>query len=143
MKIDDILNEWEKDSEIDRTELGTEALKIPKLHHKYFKIFAAERLRLRKIETELKSLKFDKYEFYTEGPNEDTPSHWKMPARGRILKGEVNNYIDSDKEIIEMNLKIGYQQEKIELLESIIKTLSNRGYQISAAIQWEKFKVGL
>ena len=143
MTIDQILEHWEKDAEIDRTELGSEAIKTPQLHHKYFKMFSKERLKLRKLESEYKRLKFDKYEFYTEGPNETTPPHWELPARGRILKGEVQNYIDSDPEIIELTLKISYQQEKIDLLESIIKTLANRGYQISAAIQWEKFKVGL
>ena len=42
MKIDDIYAEWEKDSQINRSELGDEALNIPKLHHKYFKIFTVK-----------------------------------------------------------------------------------------------------
>jgi len=63
MKIDDIYAEWEKDSQINRSELGDEALNIPKLHHKYFKIFTHERLLLRKQEVELKQLKLEKLEF--------------------------------------------------------------------------------
>jgi GTP-binding protein YchF len=47
-----------------------------------------------------------------------------------------------DKEIIDMSLKIGLQQEKVELLESIIKSLTNRGFQIKAAIDWYKFTMG-
>lgn len=35
------------------------------------------------------------------------------------------------------------QLEKIELLESVIKTFTNRGFNIKAAIEWEKFKVGI
>ena len=45
-------------------------------------------------------------------------------------------------DIVTLSLKIGYQQEKIELLESIIKSLSNRGYNIKAAIDWTKFTMG-
>lgn len=144
MKIDDIYDEWEKDSHIDRSELGDESLKIPKLHHKYFKIFTHERLILRKYEAELKQLRLDKHEFYTLGPTEETHEKgWKLPPQGKILKSEVSNYIDADKDVVNLTLKIGIQQEKIELLQSIIKSLTNRGFNIKAAIDWEKFKVGI
>ena len=77
MKIEDIFELWQTDTNIDRTELGDEALKIPKLHHKYFQIYTTEKMLLRKYESELKQLKLDKYEFYTQGPNEQTPSDRK------------------------------------------------------------------
>ena len=34
------------------------------------------------------------------------------------------------------------QGEKVDTLESIIKSISNRGYLIKSAIDYEKFKVG-
>jgi hypothetical protein len=34
------------------------------------------------------------------------------------------------------------QKEKVDFVESIIKSLTTRGYQIKSAIDWEKFKVG-
>ena len=143
MKIESIFDEWEKDSHIDRTELGDEAIKIPKLHHKYYKVFISERLLLRKLDADLKQLKLEKYEFYTQGPTRDQKERgWELPARGLILKGDIPTYIDADKDIVELTLKIGYQQEKIELLESIIKSLVNRGFQIKAVIDWHKFTMG-
>ena len=54
MKLEDIQTFWEKDSQVDRTELGEEALKIPQLHSKYFKIYSQERLTLRKLEADMK-----------------------------------------------------------------------------------------
>lgn len=144
MKLDDIYQEWEKDSEINRNELGDEALRIPKLHHKYFKIFTQERLTLRKLEFDLKQLKLEKYEFFTQGPTpEQHEKGWKLPPQGKILKSDANNYVDADPDIINLALRIGMQLEKIELLESIIKTLTNRGFNIKSAIEWEKFKVGI
>ena len=142
MQLEKIVELWQEDSEIDRTELGDESLKIPKLHHKYFQIYTTEKLLLRKYEAEMKQLRLDKYEFYTMGPNEDTPKTWRLPPRGMILKTDLPMYLDADKEIVEQSLKIGYQQEKIELLESIIKSLTNRGFQIKAAIDWVKFTMG-
>lgn len=144
MKIDEVFTLWEVDSKIDRSELGNESLKIPQLHHKYFQIFTNERLLLRKYEAEMKQLKLHKYEFYTQGPTKETQElGWELPASGKILRADSSNYIEADKDIINLSLKIGIQQEKIELLESIIKTLTQRGYNISAAINWEKFKVGI
>jgi len=143
MKLEDIFAEWEQDSHIDRSELGDEALRIPKLHHKYFKIFANERLVLRKYESELKQLKLAKHEFFTMGPTEETHAlGWKLPPQGKILRSDVNNYIEADSDVVNLTLKIGIQQEKIGLLESIIKSFTNRGFNIKAAIDFEKFKVG-
>ena len=61
----------------------------------------------------------------------------------KILKTDLPQYIGSDGDIIKMNQKIAYQKEKIEFLESVIRTINNRGFQIKNAIDWEKFKVGI
>ena len=143
MKIEEIYEEWKKDVEIDKTELGDEALRIAKLHHKYYQVYSSERLLYRKLEAEYKQLKLAKYEFYSMGPTEETRlKGWEMPARGMILKADIPMYLEADNDIVTLSLKIGYQQEKIELLESIIKSLSNRGYNIKAAIDWTKFTMG-
>ena len=140
MKLEEIYNQWKKDAEIDITELGNEAIKIAKLHHKYYQILSSERLLLKSQEAEMKKLKLDKYEFFTQGPNEETEKlGWKLPAKGLILKADIPMYIDADNDIIKLSLKIGLQQEKIELLESIIRTLMNRGYNVKAAIDFQKF----
>lgn len=143
MKLEEIFELWEKDSQIDKTELGDAALDIPKLHHKYFQILSKEKLILRSLEAEMKKLKLDKFEFLTMGPTEDTKDKgWKLPPKGMILKTELPMYIDADDDIVRLSLKIGYQQEKIELLESIIKTVINRGFLIKNAIDWQKFTMG-
>jgi hypothetical protein len=143
MKLEAIYEEWNIDSEIDMTELGNEAIKIPKLHHKYFQMYTNEKMLLRKYEAELKSLKLEKYEFYTQGPTRETQEKgWVLPARGMILKQEMPMYLEGDRDLIDMSLKIGLQQEKVELLESIIKSLTNRGFQIKSAIDWNKFTMG-
>lgn len=143
MKIEDILEQWNEDSQIDRTELDEEALKIPKLHHKYYQIYVQERLQLRALEANMKQLKLDKYEFFTQGPNEETQQKgWQLPAKGLILKSDIPMYMDADSDIIKLSLKIGLQQEKIELLESIIRSFQNRGYNIKSAIEWHRFTMG-
>lgn len=143
MKIEEIFAQWELDSQIDKTELGDAALNIPKLHHKYFQILVNEKMQLRKLEADFKRLKLDKYEFLTQGPNEDTKDKgWKLPPKGMILKGDIPMYMEADEDIINISLKIGLQQEKVELVDSIIKTIINRNFVIRNAIDWQKFTMG-
>lgn len=143
MKFEDVFASWEKDSIIDRTELADESLKIPKLHHKYYTIYVAEKATLRKLESDMKKLKLDKYEFFTLGPNEETKDRgWRLPARGMILKADIPMYMEGDQDIIDLSLKIGMQQEKVELLESIIKSLQTRNFLIKNAIDFTKFSMG-
>lgn len=140
MKIDEILNLWKENCVIDKTEIGDEAIKIAKLHHKYFQILVNEKFTLKSYEAEMKKLKLEKYEFFTQGPNEDTQKKgWKLPAKGIILKTDIPMYMDADDDIIRVSLRIGAQQEKIELLESIIKTIMNRGYNLKVVLEWQKF----
>jgi len=143
MKIEKIFEEWDADTDFDKTELGDEALKVSKLHHKYFRILSQERITRRSLEADLKVLRLEKFEFYTQGPSKESVERgWEMPPIGRVVKSEVNNYMEADKDMITLSLKIGIQNEKIDLLESIIKTILSRGYNIKAAIDWEKFKMG-
>ena len=143
MKFEDIFEQWNIDSFIDKTELVDESLKIPKLHHKYYLVLVAEKSSLKKLESQLKELKLSKYEFYSQGHTEETKQlGWKLPARGMILKADIPMYMEADKDIIELSLKIGMQQEKVDFLESIIKSFQTRGYIIKNAIDFMRFSMG-
>lgn len=143
MKLEEILELWKEDSNVDVVEIGDEAMKIAKLHHKYFQILVNERMILRQFEADMKKLKLEKYEFFTQGPNEETQEKgWKLPAKGLILKADIPMYMDADPDMIRLSLRIGMQQEKIELLESVIKIIMNRGYNLKVALEWQKFTNG-
>jgi hypothetical protein len=143
MKFEEIFDEWKKDSEIDQTDLGAESLKIPKLHHKYYMILVAEKATLRKLEYQYKQLRLAKYEFYSQGHTEDSKKlGWQLPPRGIILKADIPLYLDSDQDVIDLSLKIGMQQEKVDFLESIIKSFQTRGYLIKNSIDFMRFTMG-
>lgn len=143
MKLADIQELWNKDSEIDNTDLGNESLKISKIHNKYYNIYINEKLVLKKYETDLKELKLSKYEFYTQGPTKEQKElNWELPPVGKILKSDVNSYIEADSDIIKLTLKIGMQHEKVQFIDSIIKSLNGRSFNIKNAIEWNKFTQG-
>lgn len=143
-KLDFYWDEWDEDSKIDRSELGEESIKIPQLHHKYYKFYSAERLTLTKLKKQLNLLKKQKFLWYmgTISEEELIDLGWD-PNPLKILKQDVPMYVDADKDVQDIELKVEYIKEKVDFLESVIKTLSIRSYQINNAINWEKFKVGI
>lgn len=143
MNFEKIFEEWKIDSEIDRTELGDESLKIPKLHHKYYTMLVSEKMQLRKLEADMKVLRLEKHEFYSQGHTKETKDKgWELPARGMILKADIPMYLDADKDVVDLSLKIGVQQEKVEFLESILKTIHTRNFIIKNAIEFARFTMG-
>ena len=143
MKFDDIMIMWEQDSKMDKTELGDESLKIPLLHHKYYKLFVEEGLLLKKLEQDYKSMYKLKYEYYMGVLDQDTLTEMNWEPNGlKILKQDLSIYTDADQDLQRIQAKIDIQRQKLSFLESAIKTVSNRGYLIKNAIDWERFKVG-
>lgn len=144
MNINDIYELWEIDSHFERDELTEETLKIPKLHSKYLRILSEERLRLKTFESSYKKLFRLKHEYYRGDLDGDTLKNmgWSQNPL-KILRQDLDMYIQQDEDIIEMSNKVTLQKEKISLVESIMQQISNRGYQIKSIIDWEKFKAGL
>jgi len=143
MKLEDIQDHWETDSKIDRTELGEESLKIPQLHSKYYKMYSAERLTLKKLNSDYKILYKTKYEYYNGSLSQEEleENNWD-PQQLKLLKSDIPVYIDADLDLIKIKQRIEIQEEKLNFLESIIKSLTNRGFNVKAAIDWVKFTQG-
>lgn len=143
MKLEDIHQLWADDCVVNRMELGEESLKLPNLHSKYLRIFSEERLLLKKLEEDRKELVKLKHDYYRGIlPEEDLKANGWVPYQLSVLKSDIPMHIEADKDVIRINLKIASQQEKVDVLESIIRAINNRGYLIKNAIDFEKFKVG-
>jgi hypothetical protein len=64
------------------------------------------------------------------------------PFQYKLLKADVQEYIDADDNVIESKKLLALQEEKVNYLESIVKSLTTRGYLIKNAIDWKKFTEG-
>ena len=143
MKLEEIQELWNRDREIDYTELGTESIRIPQIHDKYLKIYTDERIKLRGLEFELSNLVRAKTDWYAGRMSQEELEErgWDQ-FLGRLLKNEISNYIESDNDVIKKKQHIAILQEKNNYLDSIIKMVSNRGFQIKNALDWLKFSHG-
>jgi|TARA_B100000287_G_C20582570_1_gene760984 hypothetical protein len=143
LKLEDIQELWNRDREIDYTELGTESIRIPQIHDKYLKIFTDERIRLKGLELELAKLVRAKTDYFSGRMTQEELDRrgWEQ-FLGRLLKNEIPNYIESDDDIIKIKQQIVVYQEKINYLDAVIRMINNRGFQIKNALDWLKFSHG-
>tara|TARA_R110002096_G_scaffold113172_1_gene246162 strand:- start:5802 stop:6212 length:411 start_codon:yes stop_codon:yes gene_type:complete len=128
---------------MDETELDIESLKTPQLHNKYLIFYTDEKLILGKMKSDLYRLKKDKWLYYTGKMSQEELNEmdWE-PFSLNILKTDIDKFTNADNDIILLNNKILLQQEKVDYLESIIKIVNNRQWNIRSAIDWIKFTNG-
>lgn len=143
MLFDHIKQMVETDLKFNETELDTESLKIPQLHGKYLNILYDEKLVLRKWKKELSELVKLKWEYYTGKMSEEQLKelNWE-PFELRILKQDLELYMESDADLNQKRDRVFVQEEKVNYLESIIKMITSRQYHIRDAIAWRKFVNG-
>ena len=93
MKLEEIQELWNRDREIDYTELGTESIRIPLIHDKYLKIFTQEKIRLKSVEFEMLKLVRAKTEYYSgKMSKEELDERGWEPYLERLLKNEVRKW---------------------------------------------------
>jgi hypothetical protein len=103
-----------------------------------------EKLILENFESKLKVLKRDKWLYYSGKLSEEElkKKGWE-PFDLNILKQDLDRFIDSDSEVINLSNKVFLQKEKVVYIESVIKIISNKMWNIRSAIEWIKFTQGV
>ncbi len=58
-------------------------------------------------------------------------------------KADVPTYLESDKDLIELQHKINYNKTIVTYLEQVLRSINNRTFTIKNAIEWKKFEAGV
>lgn len=143
MNIDDIKIQVELDVAIDANHLDDESMRIPQIHNKYLCFLLDEKLIYEKLESKLKILKRDKWLYYSGKMTKEelTKRSWEQFDLA-ILKQDLDRFIESDNEVILLGNKVFIQKEKIMYLESVIKIIANKIWNIRSTVEWIKFTQG-
>ena len=137
MDLNEIEKLWEEDSNIDPDNLHLESIKIPTLHSKYFNIYNNLSLLKKKEENKFLELQKEKWLYYSG--KADPEIYKQNPFDHRVLKSDLDKYLDADEELIRSNTKIEYYNIMLKFLESIIKSVENRSFAIKNSIDFMKF----
>ena len=140
--LDTIQKMWEEDSKIDVDNLHTESLNIPSLHAKYFDIYNNIVLLKKKAEQQRKNIRHERYEYFTGKADPDVYVENPFPKKIRD-KETLQKYLDADEKLSSVCLKVEYYDTMLNYLESILKVIQNRTFQIKNAIEFIRFTAGL
>ena len=140
--LDTIQDMWEKDAKIDRDNLHDESLNIPSLHAKYFQIYNTIFLLRKKAEQQRKNIRHERYEYFSGKADPDVYVQNPFPKKIRD-KDTMTKYLDADEKLSNASLKIEYYDTMLTYLESILKVIQNRTYQIKNAIEFMRFNAGM
>ena len=141
MNLDKIQEMWQNDSVIDPDNLHDESLKIPQLHSKYYTVYNTITLLREKARTQYNKIKLERYNYYTGKAEPEVYEKDPFPYKVRE-KDAIQRHLEADERLIAIDMKIRYYDATLKFLEEIIKTISNRTYQIKNAIEWHKFQTG-
>ena len=140
--LEQIQKMWEEDAKIDSDNLHNESLNIPSLHAKYFELYNSIFLLRKKAEQQRKNIRHSRYEYFSGKASPDLYVENPLPKNIRD-KDTMNKYLDADKKLSNATLKIDYYDTMLVYLESILKVVQNRTYQIKNAIEFMRFQSGL
>jgi len=140
MDLEQLQELADKDLKINDTELDLESLKTPQLHNKYMKHLTKFKLLLTRAEDDLRTIRLFKWEYYTG--KSDPQVYQQKPFNLKILKQDVDKYIEADEEIQKAAQKVKYLETVVDFLDRTIRQVSNRTFTIKNAIDWRKFTSG-
>ena len=141
MNLEQIQEMWERDSQIDPDNLHDESLKIPQLHSKYYTLYNTITLLREKARETYNKVRLERYNYYTGKASAEVYVEDPFPYKVRD-KEALQRYLDADEKLNKVDLKIRYYDVELKFLEEIIKTVSNRTFQIKNAIEFMKFTAG-
>jgi len=146
MNLEQILEDWQTDCQINNIDLDSASRKTPELHAKYLSLLSHAKLKLKQAEFRQKDLMKQKWLYYNGklSHEEIVKFGWEPdPFNGlKILKGEMEHYVEADPELQDSEAKIEYIKTVIDTLKEIIDNLKWRHSTIKNIIEVRKFEAG-
>ena len=140
MDLEQLQLEADKDLKINDTELDLESLKTPQLHNKYMKHYTKFKLLLTRTEDELRTMKRDKWEYYTG--KADPSVYQAKPFDLKIMRTDIDKDLEADEDLQKLSQKIAYLITVVDFLDKTLRVIVNRTYTIKNAIEWRRFTSG-
>lgn len=144
--LDELIDNWENDSIINKTDIEGDLLKIPNLHAKYASQFVLHTREVRKARVTYNELLRIKTHYYSGNMNNkaDLSKHNWEPFQYTIKgKNDIDSYLNADPELNKMKLKVGEHDDCISFCEMVVKEIGARTYQIRSYLDFEKYKQGI
>jgi hypothetical protein len=99
-------------------------------------------LMKKESEAKIKTMRRDKWLYYKGRAKAEVYKNLPFDLK-LTTREEIDMFIEADEEYQKVVLKVDYIDQILTFLDSILRQINNRTYQIKNAIEWEKFQNGL
>ncbi len=140
--LENLMEQWEKDSEVDSTEPGKEILRIPILHNKYNKFMSLHNLAAKRASFEYDRVKKLKWMYFTGKLDQEELDKLGWEPFRFTLKSDISVYLDGDDDLNKLKRKKAYHDEAASFCTHVMKELNNRTWQLKEYMSWERFIQG-
>ena len=142
MNLDELKRIAETDLPITNDEhIDQESYKNQHIKQKWLDFKSVFELMLIKARTDHQQLYREKWEYY--GGKADAKVYAAKPFDIKVMKTDLQMYVQSDEDILRLQNKIGYYETCVDYCKGIIKSIDNRGWDIRNATDWKKFEAGM
>ena len=142
MKLEELQREAKQDLNIeDQESLDQESYKNQNIKAKWLEYRTKYDQLLIIAKADHQRLYRKKWEYY--GGKADVKVYAAKPFDLKVLKTDLQIYINSDEDILNIQGKISYYESIIKYIDGIIKSIDNRGWDIRNATDWKKFEAGM
>ena len=142
MTLEELKQESYKDLPVTNVEnIDQESFYNQEIKAKWLDYKSRFELLLARSKGEYQVLYREKWEYY--GGKSDAKVYAAKPFDLKVVKTDLQIYISSDSDIIELSNKIAYLETTIKFIDGVIKSIDNRGWDIKHAISWKQFEAGM
>jgi hypothetical protein len=93
-------------------------------------------------EQQKKNIRHQRYEYFTGKADPGVYIENPFPKKIRD-KETLQGYLDSDEKLMQVSLKVEYYETMLSYIDSILKMIFNRTYQIKNSLEFMRFQSGL
>ena len=140
MNTDELLEQARKDLVYDKTNLQTAIHDIPSIVGRWIGYHVDEKRKLIGMQKRMNDLKKEKWLYYSGKASPEV--YKKKPFGLKLLKADVDRYIDTDDEILSLQSEIDLQTEKLYVIDEVSKEIKSRQWQINSLIKWNEYLSG-
>jgi len=145
--LDNVIESWKKDSNIEIGELDEASKRFSKCHAKYLELYSIIKLKRKKSELNQKILLRDKWlHFNGKLPKEKIDEYgWSYdPFDGlKIMKGDFHYFFEADEDLQDSEKKIAYLKNLEDTLKEIIENIKWKSQTIRNMLDFQKFSAGV
>jgi hypothetical protein len=141
----ELMETWEKDCRIDRTDLMSVMYSHPILHSRYLTHLMEFKVALRKYALKYQSTRLIRQRYFNgELTKEELNQYgWVQYLFKKPMKAEMESLLDASSDLQELQEKSLYIENMVQACESILKDINSRYFLFRGIIDYEKFQAGV